>query len=680
MKRWLILVLFGFVAMAMIFPATAQGDDLTPYSWDAADMALAYPTAWDSPIPAEQDGRLTLQLAQTLADQPETRPPGIPIINLTLLPNDIPAVDLTPYIAENFTGLGVTPVGSTAATLLGYDALVAEGSSADSLLFGLMRAVQLPDNRILLVAGRAVEAQRQNFTPLFDAVADSIVLGVGSAPATPTYGVLWNTSRTAADGENAFLDLMGVAYLTNGRLYTADATVGVIELDAQTGDVLATFTNAQLTLPGALAVADDGTVYVGDTLCQCIQVLGADRAWRDPIDGFGVQSPASIAVAPDGSVYATDQADSGVLVQVITGDQRTAIELGVEVNIQPLLALDPAGQVLALTVDGLVLPVAEGDFSALYTLNLPSALVTGFAVDSSSRIVLATADRGVLVVDNTGEPLDALGRLVANFPMPGEFVSPRGVALGGDGTIYITDSDGTFGAVTAMNTRVAAGRIGSSVLIPGVAVQGTLNNTVTQQDWTLVGAAGQTVTLAAVDASETGVLDVRLRLLAPDGSEAAANDDHSGTDLTTSVDAQIAGHVLAASGSYTVRVELVNGSGSYRLGIVQELPFTLNADSPTQLQGTLEGALPRQRWTFEAQGGQVFTITMQTESGTLDPLLRLLDAQGNSIAENDDADDSALGKNAQLVRLQIPADGVYTLETARFSGAGDYTVIIVAVS
>jgi hypothetical protein len=680
MNRIWMLAIFGLITLRTMSPAAAQADNLTPYSWDTANLALAYPADWDAPIVSELDGQISLQMAQTLADQPDTRPPGIPIINLTLIPNDIPGVDLTPYLTENFNGLGIIPVGSTASTLLGFDALITEGSSEDGLLFGLIRAVQLPDNSILLVAGRAVEAQRESFTQLFNNVADSIVLGAGSAPATPSYGVLWNTTRTAADGESAFLNLTGIAASPDGKLYAVDASVGLIQIDAQTGSILATYPNDQLTVPTAVTIANDGTVYVADTSCQCIQVLGADGTWRDPLEGFGVQSPASIITTPDGTLYATDQTDLGVQVQRILGDERQVIELGVEVNTQPILAVDGGGNVLALTIDGLVLPVAEGDFAALYTMNLPSALINGFSLNSNNQLVLATGDRGVLIVDTSGEPLDSLGRIVANFPMPGEFVNTRGVAVGTDGTIYITDADGTFGSVTAMNTQVAAGRIGSSVLVPGTAVQGTLNSTTLQQDWTLNGVAGQTVTISAVDASETGVLDVSLRLIAPNDSEEATNDDHTGIDLTTPVDAQLSNHTLAASGNYVVRVELVNGSGTYRLGVVQELPFILNTDSATHIQGSLEGSLPKQVWTFEGKAGQVFTITMQTTDGELDPVLRLLNSQGDVIAENDDAADSALGKNAQLVMVNIPSDGTYTLEAVRFSGAGDYTIIIVATS
>ena len=679
MRRFFVFFVLAIVSSRLI-TAAAQTDNLTPYSWDDANLALAYPVDWDTPIVSNQDGRLVLQMAQTLNDQPDTRPPGIPFINLSLLPNDIPDVDLTPYIAENFTGIGITPVGSTASTLMGFDALTAEGSSADGLLFGLMRAVALPDNRLLLVMGRAVEAQHEAFTQLFNDVADSIVLGAGSEPVTPTYGVLWNTARTTVDGENAFVNVSSIAYSPSGKLYAVDSTVGVIEMDSQTGAVAATYANDQITLPSAIAVSSDDTVYVADTACQCIQVLDPNGTWGDPIDGFGIESPASIVATGDGSIYATDQTDTGIQIQVIKGEDRQKIELGVEVNVQPLLAVSQSGQVLALTEEGNIFPVAEGDFSALYTLNLPSAYVNGFAVDGDNQFVLATSDRGVLIVDSTGNPRNSLGRIVANYPMPGEFVSPHSAAIGSDGTIYITDSDGTFGAVTAMNTRVAAGRVGSTVLIPGVAVQGTLNTTTTQQDWVLNGAAGQKVTISAVDASESGALDVGLKLIAPNGQGEANNDNQTGTDLTTAVDAQISDHILATSGNYTVRVEVVNGSGTYRLGIVQELPFTLNGDAPTQLQGTLEGALPKQRWIFDATAGQVLTITMQAQNGTLDPVLRLLGGKSQVIADNDDAADSALGKDAQIVMVKIPVNGTYTLEAGRFSGAGEYGLIIVATS
>jgi hypothetical protein len=678
MRRFLICFLLTFISGGLI---AAQTDNFTPYSWDDANLALAYPGDWDTPIPSNQDGGLILQMAQTLNDQPDTRPPGIPFITLSLFPNDIPDVDLTPYIAENFNSIGITPVGSTASTLLGFDALTAEGKSADGLLFGLMRTVQLPDNRLLLVTGRAVEAQYEAFTQLFNDVADSIVLGAGSEPVTPTYGVLWNIARTTADGENAFVNLSSIAYSPSGKLYAVDSTVGIVEMDSQTGTVTATYANDQITLPSAVAVSSDDTVYVADTACQCIQILGPDGNWRDPIGGFGIESPASMVTTADGSIYATDQTDAGIQVQVINEQGQDVIELGVEINVQPLLAVSQSGQVLGLTPEGNVFPIAAGDFSALYILNMPSAYVNAFAVGGDNQFVLATSDRGVLIVDSDGNPLNGLGRIVANYPLPGEFVSPHGAAVSQDGTIYVTDSDGTFGAVTAMNTRVAVGRVGSTVLVPGVAVQGTLNTTTAQQDWILNGAAGQTVTISAVDASESAALDVGLKLIAPNGNEETNNDDQAGTDLTTAVDSQISDYILANTGKYTVRVELVNGSGTYRLGIVQELPFTLNGDnSPTLLQGSLEGALPKQRWTFEGKAGLVLTITMQAENGTLDPILRLLGKDGQIIAENDDAADVALGKNAQIVMVTIPGDGTYVLEAGRFSGAGDYSVVIVTTS
>jgi hypothetical protein len=71
---------------------------------------------------------------------------------------------------------------------------------------------------------------------------------------------------------------------------------------------------------------------------------------------------------------------------------------------------------------------------------------------------------------------------------------------------------------------------------------------------------------------------------------------------------------------------------------------------------------------------------MMAESGDLDPLLRLRDASGNVLAENDDAADSSLGLNAQLLQVALPADGPYTVEAVRFAGTGRYRLVIVTTS
>jgi hypothetical protein len=101
----------------------------------------------------------------------------------------------------------------------------------------------------------------------------------------------------------------------------------------------------------------------------------------------------------------------------------------------------------------------------------------------------------------------------------------------------------------------------------------------------------------------------------------------------------------------------------------------------TRLDGQLLDAIPTQRWTFEARAGQVLTFTMQAADGTpLDTVLRLYVPDGQKLTEDDDADDPALGKNSQLVQVQLPASGTYTLEASRFEGEGHYSLVIVETS
>ncbi|HEX2906895.1 MAG TPA: pre-peptidase C-terminal domain-containing protein, partial [Phototrophicaceae bacterium] len=387
----------------------------------------------------------------------------------------------------------------------------------------------------------------------------------------------------------------------------------------------------------------------------------------------------SLAVSPDGQLYVTDQPETGIQVRVLTGETERQIVFDETVLAQPWLAIDPAGRLLALISDGRLL-VLEGEaFMLLHEFNLPGAVINGFVVTRHGDYLIATENQGVLIVNTAGEVRGQLGRVVLNSPLPGEFVAPRGVTVDGNGTVYVVDSDGTFGAVTAMSSRVETGRVGSSALLPGAAVRGTLNAQTVQQEWTLDGRAGQWLTISAVD-DNGGLLDVALRLIGPDGQEVAFNDDQAGTDLPNATDAQLADYLLAQDGVYTVRVEQVNGSGSYRLGISQEQVFDLSAAAVTRLSGTLQAVLPVERWTFTGQAGQVLTFTMQASGGTLDSVLRLLDADGNVLTENDDAADTALGKDAQLVQVALPADGTYTLEARRFDGDGGYTLVIVATS
>lgn len=674
MKRCLLLLLCALWMLPFVTAAQSSG---VPYTWEAGGLTLEYPEGWDEPAPTEENGQQILRIAQIQSASPESRPPGVPIITLTLETLG-GGGDLNLALQNSLTTLDIQASSSNPSTLAGGDAVEATGTNADGQLFGIGRATALADGSLLTIMGRSAAAQQDAFIEIFNAVADSISLGDVPQTAEIAYGVLWNTTRTGADGENAFLSLAGAAY-ADGKIYSADATVGVVVLDAESGAVTATFANENLISPADIAVGIDGTVYVTDVGCQCVLSLGIDGTWGESISGFGLGAPISLAVMGD-KLYATDQKDEGLALRVIKGDDDNSIPLPAEMVAQPILTVDTAGKLWGLTPDGNLWGMETGSdtFTLASTIDLSSTIVNDFAVDQDGNLVLATQGQGVLILTPTGEFVAQVGRIVANYPLAGELVSPRGIATA-NGTLYVVDSDDSFGAVTAFSTTVTAGRVGSTILLPGVIVQGTLDENTVQQDWTFNGGEGQHVVIAAVDASGTGAFDVALRLIAPDGGEVATNDDNVNGDLPTPYDAEI-DVVLATSGTYTVRVERVEGDGSYRLGVSLDQPFELNAEGATELSGVLADAIPVQRWVFQGKAGQVLTITMQAQSGTLDSLLRVLDSDNTVLDENDDAADSALGQNAQIVGVRLPRDGTYFLDARRFQGEGTYSIVIVITS
>lgn len=675
--------LFFTAVLFALFSAPAFAQD-TPYTWEAGDISLLYPAGWDEPLPDDSGGVVTLRLAQTLVDAPDVRPPGIPIITLKVLPSA--AADLPALLEAELRLMSLDSLSKPSeSTLLGAEAVEITGSSADGSLFGVGRAAAISATEVLIVTGRAQAAQREAFTAVYTALIDSLTTNRAPAVRESGYGVLWHTMRTLAEGEEAFLNLVGLAFVPSNRLYTYERDLGLVELDAVSGEVLSLMPNPEITAPADVAADADGTVYVADVNCGCIFVRGADGTdtWSDtPITGFGDGAPASLAVGSDNRLYATNVEDnSSISVRVLqNGALERTLALDPGVFQQPLLAADQSGRVLALIQYGEALSLAGAAPTPLFDLGpLPESL-TDFALDSENNIILTTAEFGIMILNAQGEEIDRPGRIVPSFPLAGEFVSPGSAAVGTDGTLYFVDSDGSFGAVTAMSRQVARGRIGATALALNLAVQGTLDESAPQQTWTYDGQAGQRVTISALDASGANQLDLALRLIAPDGSEEAYNDDQAGEELPAASDAQVIDHPLATSGTYIIVVQRIDGEGAYRLGISETQMFTLGANGVTTLNGEISDVFPVQRWQFEGQAGQTLTITMQATSGTLDPALRLVAANGEVIAGNDDADDPALGTNAQIFAARLPENGRYTVEAGRFEGEGRYELVIVVIA
>jgi hypothetical protein len=99
--------------------------------------------------------------------------------------------------------------------------------------------------------------------------------------------------------------------------------------------------------------------------------------------------------------------------------------------------------------------------------------------------------------------------------------------------------------------------------------------------------------------------------------------------------------------------------------------------------GTLNSANETDLYRLQASEGDVITITMQKSNDTsnLDPYLKLYDATGALLAENDDAENVSeeLGfLDSQIFEFEVPADGVYLIEASALfiPDDGEYTLLV----
>ncbi len=96
------------------------------------------------------------------------------------------------------------------------------------------------------------------------------------------------------------------------------------------------------------------------------------------------------------------------------------------------------------------------------------------------------------------------------------------------------------------------------------------------------------------------------------------------------------------------------------------------------VQGTLDNNHFTQFWDFGVEAGDTITITMRRNSGNLDAVLVLLDANNNILAYDDDG---AGNRDATLRSIRLPGRGTYTVAATRYEQAqgftaGNYTLTI----
>ncbi len=221
---------------------------------------------------------------------------------------------------------------------------------------------------------------------------------------------------------------------------------------------------------------------------------------------------------------------------------------------------------------------------------------------------------------------------------------------------------------TSTNTPTPPVASSGASLRDGETVIGIIDNDRPAIFYTVEAEEGSNITI--VMAAISGDLDPFLVLLDSNNDILASDDDSGGSSGATILD-----FVIPDDGIYTIvatRYQLQDGASSGEYELIMEMRSASNAGSSSNNTtsggndtlndgdylrygdngtATIDDSQPYLQFTFDGQAGESVTITMETTSGDLEPLLGLFDSNGELLMTVGEG-----GSTARLTATMIESD------------------------
>ena len=334
-----------------------------------------------------------------------------------------------------------------------------------------------------------------------------------------------------------------------------------------------------------------------------------------------------------------------------------------------------------------------GDFQDATTIAVGAAAEGALDYDGDTDLFRFTAQTGQFyqidvnlgtLDDSYVELQDSDGQLLADDDNHGDSQASRIVWKAPESGDYYVAVDASWGSETGTGSytlTVAPLDIAddhgddiqdATTIAVGAAAEGALDYDGDTDLFRFTAQAGQfyqiDVNLGTLDDSVVGLLDA-------DGWSLAYNDDHGGSYASRII------WEAPESGDYYAGVSGYSGTGSYTLtvalsDITDDHGDDIQDATTIAVEEAAEGALDYDGDTdlfrFTAQADQLYQIDVNL--GTLDDsVVNLLDADGWSLADNDDYGDSY----ASRIIWEAPESGDYYAEVSGY-GTGTYTLTITA--
>jgi hypothetical protein len=205
----------------------------------------------------------------------------------------------------------------------------------------------------------------------------------------------------------------------------------------------------------------------------------------------------------------------------------------------------------------------------------------------------------------------------------------------------------------------------------GTQITGRIDNRNSREVYFIDGARGEVIQL--VLAVTSGTLDPVLSVFDDSGRLIVYRDDTAGTvGIQHSLALPQSGRFYVVVGRFGYSLGATVGEYELRMertGVLSQQGSTLRyGDSVID---TISDTTPQVYYTFQAEQGDLLTISMVRASGTLDPYIQVVSSDRFVIADNDDQIGSDT-QNARIDTLLIEQNGTYVIVASRYGGvAGD---------
>jgi hypothetical protein len=284
--------------------------------------------------------------------------------------------------------------------------------------------------------------------------------------------------------------------------------------------------------------------------------------------------------------------------------------------------------------------------------------------------------------------LDSFDSLIEDLELPvaGDYIIRVNTFNGaGEGSVEVLVSD-TNATAESTDAPSDTASTGGSETVPGEVP----DNESFIYEFDAVANEIVTVTVRATD----NVLDPRVSLLNAAGDTLISNDDHSSDDSTLGrYDSRISSFAIPEAGTYTLEISGFGGTGG-------EFELTIDRGDGSSGQGenpetnsieavqVLEGSVTLEEdyeYSFDAEAGDVLTITAQAASSELDVDVWVYDENDEVVGNNYDhgSSDASLGfYDARITNLVIQESGRYQVMVTGYEAGtsefaeGDLTLTI----